>query len=138
MYTHLTPPPSTPAPCAPQYCTRFFPGRDDQVRLARALTERFHDGHPAADDAVLLISELAANAIAHSASGQPGGTFTLRVQVRDGCVRGEVEDQGSHWDGNISAASHRTGSTCSASAGGARRADHGWAPVSPPRPRLTP
>jgi len=83
-------------------CAFSFPGRRDQVRQARALIARFLDGHPAADDAVLLVSELAANACAHSASGRPGGTFTVRAEMGDGArVYVEVEDEGSSWSGTF-------------------------------------
>jgi serine/threonine-protein kinase RsbW len=83
-------------------CAFSFPGRRDQIRRARALVARLLDGHPAADDAILLVSELAANACAHSASGRPGGVFMVRIQVSDGGrVYAEVEDQGSSWEGTF-------------------------------------
>jgi len=95
-------PPGSIAPMALNACAFSFPGRRDQVRYARAFIARFLDGHPAADDAVLMVSELAANACAHSASGQPGGAFTVRAWVSDGgCVYAEVEDDGSPWDGTF-------------------------------------
>src|SRR5208283_6006013 len=72
------------APTQLRTCAFSFPGRRDQVRHARAFVARFLDGHPAADDAILLVSELAANACAHSASGRPGGVFMVRAQVSDG------------------------------------------------------
>ena len=88
--------PGCVAPARPRACAFSFPGRRDQVRCARAFVARFLDGHPAADDAVLLISELAANACAHSDSGRPGGSYMVRIQVREGGrVHAEVEDQGS-------------------------------------------
>jgi anti-sigma regulatory factor (Ser/Thr protein kinase) len=83
-------------------CTFRFAGRADQVGRARAFVAGFLAEHPGTDDAVLLVSELAANACAHSASGWPGGTFVVRVLVGgDGSVRVEVEDQGSPWDGGF-------------------------------------
>jgi anti-sigma regulatory factor (Ser/Thr protein kinase) len=108
----------------------MFRGRRDQIRLVRALLAGFLDGSPAADDAALLISELAANACAHSASGQPGGTFTVRIEICPGVyVHAEVEDQGSTWDGNIGAAEAPHGlfllQALSADCG-ARRGKHGW------------
>ena len=59
---------------------------------------------PVADDVVLVVSELAANAIRHSRSGADGGTYTVRVshQVTEKVpyVWVEVLDQGSpSWDG---------------------------------------
>ena len=72
-------------------------------------------GCPVADDAVCLLSELCANAILHSDSGKTGGTFTVRARhVVDRYVRGEVEDQGSDWHGDLTASATRpTASTCS-------------------------
>jgi len=86
----------------PGGCERSFPGGLDQVREARAFTARMLRGCPAADDAVLLISELAANACVYSASGDLGGAFTVRIERFRRYVRVEVEDQGSAWDGNLS------------------------------------
>lgn len=81
---------------------KVFPGTPDRLRQVRAELRAFLDGCPATDDAALLVSELAANAIAHSSSGGPGGTFTVRVRHAHGDrVRAEVEDQGSGWDGDI-------------------------------------
>jgi anti-sigma regulatory factor (Ser/Thr protein kinase) len=83
-------------------CTFRFAGRVDQVGRARSFVAGFLEKHPGADDAVLLVSELAANACAHSASGRPGGGFEVRVVVGvEGWVRVEVEDQGSSWDGRF-------------------------------------
>jgi hypothetical protein len=80
-----------------------YPGTTDQVRHVRAALRDFLGDCPLADDAVYLLSELSANAIAHSDSGKSGGTFTVRAQhFPDSYVRAEVEDQGSTWDGNLS------------------------------------
>jgi anti-sigma regulatory factor (Ser/Thr protein kinase) len=57
---------------------RVFPGRPDQVRQARRFVARALAGCPAADDAVLCVSELASNAIQHTRSGQ-GGRFQVLV-----------------------------------------------------------
>jgi anti-sigma regulatory factor (Ser/Thr protein kinase) len=108
----------------------MFRGRRDQIRLVRALLTSFLDGSSATDDAVLLISELATNACAHSASGRPGGMFTVRVEMCPGVyVHAEVEDQGSAWDGDIRTAEppHGLFLLRALSAGcGARRGQHGW------------
>jgi anti-sigma regulatory factor (Ser/Thr protein kinase) len=107
-----------------------FPGRPDQVAQARAFLAQFLDGSPVAGDAILLVSELVTNAITHSASGQPGGKFTVRACIRDsGSVHAEVEDQGSRWSGNVTAAEcphglfllHEFSATC-----GTRPGEHGW------------
>lgn len=80
-----------------------YPGTVDQLRYVRAALREFLGDCPVADDAVHLLSELSANAIVHTDSGKRGGTFTVRVQhFPDSYVWGEVEDQGSTWDGNLS------------------------------------
>jgi anti-sigma regulatory factor (Ser/Thr protein kinase) len=84
---------------------RSFPGRRDQVSNVRAFMASLLRGCPTADEAVLLLSEMAANACAHSASGRPGGSFIVRAQVSEGGrVYAEVEDEGSPWDGSFSTA----------------------------------
>ncbi|HEY3810494.1 MAG TPA: ATP-binding protein, partial [Acidimicrobiales bacterium] len=52
-------------------------------------------GCPAADDAVLIASELAANAVTHSASA--GEFFTVRCETHPDYVWIEVEDLGGPW-----------------------------------------
>jgi len=80
-----------------------YPGTIDQLRHVRATLREYLGDCPVADDAVHLLSELSANAIVHSDSGNRGGTFTVRAQhYLNSHVWGEVEDQGSTWDGNLS------------------------------------
>jgi serine/threonine-protein kinase RsbW len=75
-----------------------YPGTPEHVRRARADARTVLGGCPAADDAILCISELAANAVLHSNSRRPGGTFTVRIENRPGaCIRIEVEDDGGPW-----------------------------------------
>jgi anti-sigma regulatory factor (Ser/Thr protein kinase) len=57
---------------------RAFPGKPEQVALARRFVAGVLDGCPAADTAVLLASELAANALSHTRSGA-GGSFDVIV-----------------------------------------------------------
>ncbi len=86
-----------------------YPGTRDQVRRVRAALRSLLRDCPAADDVILLVDELCANAIVFSGSGQPGGTFTVRVQNLAGdCVRAEVQDQGSTaWDGDLAGSAGR-------------------------------
>src|SRR5262249_60941686 len=47
---------------------------------------------------ILCLSELAANAVVHSESRRPGGTFTVRIESCPGThIRIEVEDGGGAW-----------------------------------------
>ncbi len=91
-----------PACCADAQCVHLYatsyPGRVDQIRrMRRELTALLEDC-PAADEIVLCASELAANAVWHSRSRRPGGTFTLQVEVSRGdYVRIAIDDDGGPW-----------------------------------------
>ena len=75
-----------------------------RLRHVRGALREFLGGCPVTDDAVCLLSELCANAVLHSDSGKTGGTFTVRAQhVPNAYVRGEVEDRGSDWHGQLPA-----------------------------------
>jgi anti-sigma regulatory factor (Ser/Thr protein kinase) len=74
--------------------TRVFGGSHQEVRNVREFVAQAVDGCPVADDVILLASEVAANAVVHTASGK-GGTFTVVVQPGDRAVRVEVHDGGS-------------------------------------------
>jgi anti-sigma regulatory factor (Ser/Thr protein kinase) len=82
-----------------QVWTREFPAHPDQVGQARKFLALALEGCPVADDAVLCLSELASNSVLHSESRRPGGTFTVRAEMRQGdYVRVEVYDGGGPWD----------------------------------------
>jgi len=74
---------------------RTFHGRADQVAQVRHEIAAHLDGCPAADDVVLIASELAANSIVHSDSA--GEFFTVRCEAYPGYVWVEVEDLGGPW-----------------------------------------
>jgi len=75
-----------------------FPGSRDQVHQARGFAARVLDGWPAVNDVVFCVSELAANAVVHSASGRAGGIFWVHVTAVPGeYVRVDVCDQGGRW-----------------------------------------
>ena len=83
----------------PYTCAWSFPGKIEQLRLVRGALAPLLEGCPVADDALLVCSELAANAALHSRSAAPGGRFTVRVRILSAeYVRVEVEDQGGVWD----------------------------------------
>jgi serine/threonine-protein kinase RsbW len=78
--------------------THSYPGQRGQIRLVRATLALLLDGCPLVADAILIASELAANAVVHSNSAAPGGSFTVRAEVCPGAyVRIEVDDQGGQW-----------------------------------------
>src|SRR5436309_16094947 len=67
--------------------SRTFPATPDQVREARSFLASVMGEQPATDAAVLCLSELVSNAILHSNSRRPGGTFTVRHHA-DGPAEG--------------------------------------------------
>lgn len=73
---------------------RIFPGDPAQVGHARRFVQQALAAYRAATDAALLTSELATNAIQHTATGQ-GGTFEVIVCQRPATIRIAVLDQGS-------------------------------------------
>jgi len=80
-----------------------YPGGIEHVRAVRADLHALLRDCPRADDVILCASELAANAVLHSHSRLPGGTFTVRATVSPGSyVRIEVKDNGGLWTGGTS------------------------------------
>ena len=69
-------------------------GRAERARAARAfVSEVLGPGHPYADVAVLLVSEIFGDSVRHSSSGAAGETVTVAVMAGDGVVRIEVTDR---------------------------------------------
>ena len=65
-----------------------------QVATARRFVAGLLADSPREDDAVLLVSELAGNAVRYSPA-RFGGHFTLRVQRKTGWTRIEVSSEGA-------------------------------------------
>lgn len=75
-----------------------YPGEPTQVSQVRRDLRRLTDGWPVADDLILLASELCTNAVLHSRSGQPGGSFTILTEIHpEDFAWIEVADQGGAW-----------------------------------------
>ena len=74
-------------------CT--YAGVAAEIASARREVGLFLDGCSVRDDVILIVSELASNAIMHSASA--GSVFTVRVELHPGHVYIEVEDLGGPW-----------------------------------------
>ncbi|MEU1706403.1 ATP-binding protein [Streptomyces sp. NPDC005706] len=70
------------------------PGFPEEVSRARRWTRDILRGSPLADDAELIVSELSANAILHTASGREYGRFHLAVAVSAQVVAVSVTDDG--------------------------------------------
>jgi anti-sigma regulatory factor (Ser/Thr protein kinase) len=89
-----TPADATPAGDAPPGADEVsLPGIAVSVSAARAFVRNALAGCPRADDLVQAASELAANAVVWSSSGE-GGTFTVRVRTAPRWARVEVIDNG--------------------------------------------
>lgn len=78
--------------------TRTFPGRADQVSQARHEVARHLAACkcPVTADAILVVSELASNAVLHSDSQK--GFFTVRTTLFPGYLQIECEDLGGQWN----------------------------------------
>ncbi|GAA2534419.1 hypothetical protein GCM10010423_33450 [Streptomyces levis] len=70
------------------------PGFPEEVSRARRWTRDILRGSPLADDAELIVSELSANAILHTASGSQSGSFHLALAVSPQVVALSVTDEG--------------------------------------------
>ncbi|MEV6153728.1 ATP-binding protein [Nonomuraea sp. NPDC052129] len=58
---------------------RTFPGTADQIPHARHFTRYLLADAPCQDDAEQIVAELGANALQHTSSGRPGGTFIVEI-----------------------------------------------------------
>jgi len=79
----------------PARCARTFPGERGQVRAARTFVASVMARCPARETLLTCVSELATNAIEHTASGR-GGVFTVEVgRPRNGVAYVSVTDDGA-------------------------------------------
>lgn len=95
MTSAASPPSAAPPSTAPH--EQVFSAQADQVAAARAYLAAILAGWPAAEDAVLCLSELVTNAITHSRSRQRSGSFTVHAHLHGQRLRVEVRDQGGPW-----------------------------------------
>jgi anti-sigma regulatory factor (Ser/Thr protein kinase) len=73
----------------------WLPGRPSSVRQAREFAARMlRPDWPGLDDVLLLTSEIASNAVRHTASADGSG-FDVTVAVSEHRVRVEIADKGS-------------------------------------------
>jgi hypothetical protein len=75
--------------------TVTFEGLPERLSDVRRFTVKALGDARGVDDVVLVVSELAANAIRHSASGAPDGSFTLNLAAFSDHWHIRVDDQGS-------------------------------------------
>jgi two-component sensor histidine kinase len=76
---------------------RVFSGRPDQIARARDFTKRVLGPCPVLDDAILLVSELATNAVGHTATGNEG-SFHVTIYQGESSLLIAIKDDGS---GNV-------------------------------------
>jgi serine/threonine-protein kinase RsbW len=74
----------------------WFPGEAAAVGLAREFVAGvLGRDWPGLDDVLLLVSEIASNAVRHTASGDGGGWFDVLVSLTGQTARVEIADRGS-------------------------------------------
>ncbi|WP_127356057.1 ATP-binding protein [Actinacidiphila soli] len=71
------------------------PGFPEEVSRARRWTRDILSHSPHADDVALIVSELGANALVHTASGDGTGTFHITLALSDLVIAISVTDSGS-------------------------------------------
>lgn len=74
--------------------SQTYPGLPSMVPAIRAYVRGLLLGSPRRDDAELIASEFAGNAIRHTPSGAPGGQITITVTTRPGWARIALHDVG--------------------------------------------
>lgn len=90
------------SPSVTRSLRRTFRGEPGQVPLVRDFVSRYlesrHCPAEAAQDILVCVSELAANAVLHSSSGLPGGHFSVEIACAGQSVGVVVEDAGGPWE----------------------------------------
>ncbi len=84
--------------------SRSFAALPHQVAAARRFLAGLLADWRAKDDALVCLSELATNALLHSRSASPGGTFTVHAHPYPGAWRIGVSDKGGTWQPRAEAA----------------------------------
>ncbi|HET9897803.1 MAG TPA: ATP-binding protein [Streptosporangiaceae bacterium] len=76
--------------------TAWFPGRSAEVKHAREFVRGVLGAEwPVLDDVLLMVSEVASNAVRHTASADEGGSFDLTVTADADTLRIAIADRGS-------------------------------------------
>ncbi|MBE1530359.1 ATP-binding protein [Actinomadura algeriensis] len=67
----------------PMRWRRVFPGRADQVTVARVFAAGLFEGSGREEDVAVVVAELATNAVRHSRSGAAKGWFGLEITLAE-------------------------------------------------------
>jgi len=70
------------------------PGLPEEISRARRWVREILSETPCSDDAALIVSELGTNALRHTASGDPHGTFHVVVVLSEHMLSISVTDDG--------------------------------------------
>lgn len=81
-------------PATVQRWRRTFPGSVEQAAVVRRFAAMLLYDCPFLDDVLLAVDELVVNALRHSKSGQPGGSFTVEIDRDADTVAIAVIDDG--------------------------------------------
>jgi len=86
---------SPQSPLAPHWrWRRVFPGHQQELSGLRRWLSSLLPDCPARDDVLSIVTELASNAIRHTASGRDGGWFAVEVTWHESVVQVAVVDSG--------------------------------------------
>ena len=85
---------SAAAPAVTKF-EHMYPGQPEAIARVRDDVRSFLSGNPAVSDAVLVCSELSANAATHSESA--GDFFIVKIESHAHYVFIEIEDGGGYW-----------------------------------------
>lgn len=79
----------------PEILSRTLPGQPASVPEARGIARLFLGSDPRTGDALVIVSELATNAVLHSRSREEGGVFEIRLELKPDALRIEIVDRGA-------------------------------------------
>lgn len=77
---------------------RIFPGEERQLYVMRRWLEELFPDLSVLGDVACIATELGANAVRHTASGRPGGSFATVITRRLGVITIAIADQGGPWE----------------------------------------
>jgi hypothetical protein len=92
--------------CHSYWITTWDGAPEQLADLRQYLWDTLGDDVDGVDDVVLVASELAGNAVLHSRSGEPGGSYELQVVALSDAWHVRIDDQGSRRNPDHKATRH--------------------------------